>query len=254
MGRTKFRAAAAAAATVIALDLVALAIPVAAAEFDGVGTLDEFVSALEDANTNGEADTITVSVDAEQIWSYPGTLAIGEDLTIQLAPDSATVTFTSSDASAVTVAAGVRLTARGVGFRGVGGHGIDASDGADITLTDVRLSQSSGNGLTQVGGTLNLTGVRAAGNAVGIQVSDVDSAQFSGVDASANRGTGLALVIPGGEVLIQDSNFDGNGNSGVRLTASDAATITIQGSSISYTAPTTAPGCGSATSSARAPR
>lgn len=239
----------------------------ASAEEITVTDFDGFVAALAVANGNGEPDVITLDIDGPdaQIWEYTDPQVVLEDLTIRLLDGSPDVTFQSTMASAFAIDTGVRFTARGVGFTGLGdagsatpGHGIEASQGSAIVLDDVRLVDSLNDGLYQVGGTLDASDVSAVGNGeYGLNLEALDGAMLTDVlatenttgvrlalaggtatitrlTASTNSGSGLELDAAGGSVWVSDSLVEGNGadfplGGGAAVTASAGAVVTITG-------------------------
>lgn len=258
------------AAVMTAGGVALAAAPAAAQDFEGIATLDEFVIALTESNQNGEPDVISLALDTEQTWDFAGALPVEDDLTIQLTPGSATVTFRSVNDSAFLLAADVRFAASGVGFTGLGdpglgipGTGIDAAIGADLVLDDVRLNGSSGDGLFQIGGTLTASNVDALGNGgAGLNLAELDavtltdvlgdgnssavvlvmdggSAAIERLTATNNGSTGLVLEAEGGTVAVSDSRFETNGNlndflfgGGVAVSAWDGAEVTFTGVTI----------------------
>lgn len=265
MARSSIRLGAMVGAGALAAGLTMAGGPASAQDFT-VTTFDEFMAALVTANGNGEPDVITIALDGPlQEWQYTDALPVLEDLTIQVLPGSQTVTFESTMASAFTIGAAARFSASGVGFTGLGdegsgtpGHGIEAYQGSEIVLDDVRLVGSLNDGLYQVGGTLAATDVLAVGNGeYGLYLEELDDAQLTDVraednttgtrlastggsatitrlTATANSGSGLEIDAAAGSVWVYDSLFEDNGadfplGGGAAVTASAGAAVTLTG-------------------------
>jgi hypothetical protein len=204
---------------------VLTAAPANAAIFP-VTSFAEFTAALAVANVNGQPDVIAITVPADVEWGYAGTQDVLEDLTLEPQPGSGTVTFHSSDSSAVTLAAGVQFAATGVDLTADQGSGIAATAGADITLDTVGLRNSGVHGLDQVGGTLTALRVVAIGNDTsGLNVQNVATATLTTITASSN-GTGVDISVQGGSAIINGLEAMGNSGFGLRA-AADGGTVEV---------------------------
>lgn len=211
-----------------------------------VSSLLELQGALAAANASlGVPDIIEFDVAAPTSFDYAGSLEIDDDLTLQLAAGSEAVTLHSTGDDAVDVN-GVPFTATGdISFVGDTGAGIVA-DGADLTLTGVTLSDSTGFGLFQInGGSLVATDVTASDNGgAGLGTAGtITTYQLSGITADSNGGPGvyfetnapvvtaslsditstnndvigINVQILGGTISLTDSSTTGNDDSGLFL-------------------------------------
>jgi LPXTG-motif cell wall-anchored protein len=133
----------------------------------------------------------------------------------------------------MTLHAGIAFTGSGFAATGDGGHGIDATGGAELVLADVALVGSHGSGLEQIGGTLSATRVIADGNeSAGIRALDLTRAMIDASSATSNA-QGIALGTSGGELTIINSVVRENGSfapsagGGIAITATDGATVSL---------------------------
>ncbi len=197
--------------------------PVQAASFNiACNDVTDLIAAINTANGNGQADTITLA----QNCTY--TLTAVDNTT----DGPAGLPIISSD---ITVAGNGAIIMRGStvpAFRL-----LDMDAGGSLTLQNLTLTNGQGDGAAIVnrGGTLNISGSTIANN-VGGGVGAIFNSGTLTIDQSTftnNRGLNAGAMIANGVVRITRSTFLGNAatnNDGGAIFASDGAVITIANS------------------------
>jgi LPXTG-motif cell wall-anchored protein len=209
--------------------VIGTAVPASAADFP-VTDLAELLAAVAAANANGQPDTITFNVGVATTFNYNGSLQLTEDLAMALAPGSAAVELRSIDNDAVDVD-GVSFTATDIAFRGGTGAGILGTNDPDISLFDCILSNSTGAGISQNGGTLYASGLTANGNGgAAIGVTDFTAVTLFTVDAANNGANAIFLDTSqsNATVTMHSVTSIGAAVSGVSVSI-DTGTVTMTG-------------------------